>query len=108
MITESNTKQDRIVLEPLDAIMVRVVLNANETKTDVGYTYDRYVQDVINRPMLLQIIENDFDAWVNNLAQREEPKPKTMEERIMDLESVVKGTPSYSELLEAVNILLGE
>lgn len=32
----------------------------------------------------------------------------TLEERIASVEAVVKGTPSYGELLEAVNILLGE
>ena len=108
MITESNTKQERILLEPLDAVMVRVVLNANETKTESGYTYDRYTKDVINRPALQQMIEKDFDAWVATFAQDEQPKPQTIEERITNLESVVQGTPSYGELLEAVNILLGE
>ena len=32
----------------------------------------------------------------------------TIEERLAQVEAVVKGTPSYGELLEAVNILLGE
>ena len=32
----------------------------------------------------------------------------TIDERLAQVEAVVKGTPSYGELLEAVNILLGE
>lgn len=32
----------------------------------------------------------------------------TIDERLAQVEAVVNGTPSYSELLEAVNILLGE
>ena len=32
----------------------------------------------------------------------------TLEQRVQAVEAVVKGTPSYGELLEAVNILLGE
>lgn len=32
----------------------------------------------------------------------------TIEYRLDQIEAVVKGTPSYGELLEAVNILLGE
>ena len=32
----------------------------------------------------------------------------TIDERLAAVESVVKGTPSYGELLDAVNILLGE
>ena len=32
----------------------------------------------------------------------------TIDERLAAVEAVVKGTPSYGELLEAVNILLGE
>lgn len=35
------------------------------------------------------------------------PTP-TIDERLAAVEAVVKGTPSYGELLEAVNILLGE
>ena len=35
------------------------------------------------------------------------PAP-TIDERLAAVEAVVKGTPSYGELLEAVNILLGE
>lgn len=36
-----------------------------------------------------------------------EPEP-TLETRVEEIEALVKGTPSYGELLEAVNILLGE
>ena len=32
----------------------------------------------------------------------------TLDERLAQVEALVKGTPSYGELLEAVNILLGE
>ena len=32
----------------------------------------------------------------------------TIDERLSEVEAVVKGAPSYGELLEAVNILLGE
>ena len=32
----------------------------------------------------------------------------TIDERLAAVEAVVKGTPTYGELLEAVNILLGE
>jgi len=32
----------------------------------------------------------------------------TLEQRVEAVEAVVQGTPSYGELLEAVNILLGE
>jgi len=49
---------------------------------------------------------------VNTLPdQLEEPiaeAPATLEQRVAAVEAVVKGTPSYGELLEAVNILLGE
>ena len=33
---------------------------------------------------------------------------QTFEERLAAVEELVKGTPSYGELLEAVNVLLGE
>jgi hypothetical protein len=34
--------------------------------------------------------------------------PSTLEQRVAAVEAVVQGTPTYGELLEAVNILLGE
>jgi len=108
MKTESNIKQGRVLIEPIDSVMVRVTLNANESNMDGRYTYDSYSCEVINRPALQQIIEQDFDAWVENFAKSERTKPPTIEERLAGLEAVVKGTPSYGELLEAVNILLGE
>ena len=55
-------------------------------------------------------IESNYDAWIEH-AKDIEPEllpPPTIEERLEELEAVVKGTPSYGELLEAVNILLGE
>lgn len=36
-----------------------------------------------------------------------EPEP-TLETRVEEIEALVKGTPTYGELLEAVNLLLGE
>ena len=53
-------------------------------------------------------IESNYDAWIAH-AKDIEPEllpPPTIEERLKELESVVKGTPSYGELLEAVNLLL--
>ena len=42
------------------------------------------------------------------LAEIEKNRVPTIEERLAQMEELVKGTPSYGELLEAVNILLGE
>ena len=33
---------------------------------------------------------------------------RSLEDRVAEIETLVKGTPTYGELLEAVNILLGE
>lgn len=106
MKTESNVKQERILIEPIDAVMVRVTLNANETESNGIYLYDTCSKEVINRPILRELIERDFDAWVLSFAQ-EEPQKQTVEQRISEIEALVKGTPTYGELLEAVNILLG-
>ena len=91
MKTESNVKQERILIEPIDAVMVRVTLNANETKTEAGYSYDSYGKEVINRPALLQIINQDFDAWVTNFADVPTPEPEvTAEELLARLEALLK------------------
>jgi len=49
----------------------------------------------------------DEETWWNR-GENWTDTAKTLEDRVSDIESLVKGTPSYGELLEAVNILLGE
>ena len=105
MKTESNIKQGRVLIEPVDSVMVRVTLNANESNMDGRYTYDSYSCEVINRPALQQIIEQDFDAWVENFAKGERSKPPTIEERLDGLEAVVKGTPTYEDLDKILNAI---
>ena len=91
MKTDSNIKQERILIEPFNSVMVRVTLNANETKTETGYSYDSYMKEVIDRPALLQMIEKDFDAWVTNFADVPTPEPEvTAEELLARLEALLK------------------
>ena len=61
-------------------------------------------------PNIDERIESNYDAWIAHAkdVELELAPPPTIEERLEELEAVVKGTPSYGELLEAVNILLGE
>lgn len=71
---------------------------------------DIYELTTAYTPNIDERIESNYDAWIAH-AKDIEPEllpPPTIEERIAGLEAVVKGTPSYGELLEAVNILLGE
>lgn len=49
----------------------------------------------------------DFGGYSISGGEWGAPAP-TVDARLAAIESVVKGTPSYGELLEAVNILLGE
>ena len=107
MKTESNVKQERILIEPIDAVMVRVTLNANETESNGIYLYDTCSKEVINRPILRELIERDFDAWVLSFAQ-EAPRKQTVEQRISKIETVIDGAPPLVEMIEALNILLGE
>ena len=56
-------------------------------------------------------IESNYEAWIKHAKDLDYDKnatEPTLEERLASVEAVVKGTPSYGELLEAVNILLGE
>jgi len=71
---------------------------------------DIYELTTAYTPNIDERIESNYDAWIAH-AKDIEPEllpPPTIEERVAGLETVVKGTPSYGELLEAVNILLGE
>ena len=90
MKTDSNVSQERILIEPLNSVLVRVTLNANETKTETGYSYDSYTKEVINRPALRQMIESNFDAWVESFADAPAPEPEvTVEELLARLEALL-------------------
>jgi len=86
--------------------------NAVEIKTETGSRWEADVYDLVTTytTNIEERIESNYDAWLKH-AKDIEPEllpPPTIEERLAGLETVVKGTPSYGELLEAVNILLGE
>ena len=73
---------------------------------------------VINPPMMdyngVALYRYDGKKVVaRTKSQLESDKPSvvsvpTIDERLAQVEELVKGSPSYGELLEAVNILLGE
>jgi len=83
----------------------------NAIETEPGrWSADIYELTTAYTPNIDERIESNYDAWIAH-AKDFEPEltpPPTIEERLEELEAVVKGTPSYGELLEAVNILLGE
>ena len=86
--------------------------NAVEIKTETGSRWeaDEYSLTVGYTANLEERVKSNPLAWVQRAkdVELELAPPPTIEERLEELEAVVKGTPSYGELLEAVNILLGE
>ena len=87
--------------------------NAVEIKSDSG---SRWVADIYElvtayTPNIEARIEGNYDAWMSHAkdvdAEKNAAEP-TLEDRVESIEALVKGTPTYGELLEAVNILLGE
>jgi len=74
------------------------------------WSADIYELTTAYTPNIDERIESNYDAWIAHAKdiELELLPPPTIEERLEELETVVKGTPSYGELLEAVNILLGE
>ena len=85
--------------------------NAVEIKTEIGSRWeaDEYSLTVGYTVNLEERIKSNLPAWFQRAkdASAVESAP-TIDERLAAVEAVVKGTPSYGELLEAVNILLGE
>lgn len=87
--------------------------NAVEINTETG---SRWEADVYELVMAYTVnieerIESNYDAWLKHAKDVDYEKnaaEPTLEERLASVEAVVNGTPSYGELLEAVNILLGE
>ena len=86
--------------------------NAVEIKTEIGSRWeaDVYELTVVYTANLEDRVKSNLPAWFQRAkdVELELAPPPTIEERLEELEAVVKGTPSYGELLEAVNILLGE
>ena len=75
---------------------------------DVKWVIDVFRVDAVDAYDEEKITQEYVPYTVEELAEIEANKVPTLEERLAAVEAVVKGTPSYGELLEAVNILLGE
>ena len=85
--------------------------NAVEIETESGSRWeaDEYSLTVGYTANLEARVQSNLPAWVQRAkdACKSESTP-TIDERLAAVEAVVSGTPTYGELLEAVNILLGE
>ena len=85
--------------------------NAVEIKTESGSRWeaDEYSLTVVYTVNLEERVKSNLPAWFQRAkdASAVESTP-TIDERLAAVETVVNGTPTYGELLEAVNILLGE
>jgi len=73
------------------------------------WSADVYELTTAYTPNIEGRIESNYDAWMSRAkdvdAERNAAEP-TLEQRVSEIETLVKGTPTYGELLEAVNILL--
>ena len=85
--------------------------NAVEIKTETGSRWEADVYELVTAftPNIETRIESNYDAWIKHAkdvdAEKSIEEP-TMEDRVAKIETLVMGTPTYGELLEAVNILL--
>lgn len=87
--------------------------NAVEINAETGSRWEADVYELVTAytTNIEERIESNYDAWLKHAKDVDYEKnaaEPTLEERLASVEAVVKGTPSYGELLEAVNILLGE
>lgn len=98
-------------VEKIGEHSTKISFAENAVEIEPGrWSADIYELTTAYTPNIEERIESNYDAWIAH-AKDIEPEllpPPTVEERIAGLEAVVNGTPSYGELLEAVNILLGE
>ena len=111
MKTEFGTCPPPYKVEKIGEHSAKISFAENAVEIERGrWSADVYELTTAYTPNIDERIESNYDAWIAH-AKDIEPElapPPTIEERIAGLEAVVKGTPSYGELLEAVNILLGE
>ena len=87
--------------------------NAVEIKTESGSRWEADVYELVTAYTfnIEERIESNYDAWFKRAKDVDYEKnaaEPTLEDRVAEIETLVKGTPTYGELLEAVNILLGE
>ena len=85
--------------------------NAVQIKTETGSRWeaDEYSLTVGYTANLEERVKSNLPAWFQRAKDESKVESTpTIDERLAAVEAVVKGTPSYGELLEAVNILLGE
>lgn len=111
MKTEFSACPPPYKVEKIGEHSAKISFAENAVEIEPGrWSADVYELTTAYTPNIDERIESNYDAWIAH-AKDIEPEllpPPTIEERIAGLEAVVKGTPSYGELLEAVNILLGE
>lgn len=111
MKTEFGTCPPPYKVEKIGEHSAKISFAENAIEIEPGrWSADVYELTTAYTPNIDERIESNYDAWIKHAKdiEPELPPPPTIEERIAGLEAVVKGTPSYGELLEAVNILLGE
>ena len=99
-------------IERIGEHSAKVSFAENAVEIERGrWSADVYELTTAYTPNIEERIESNYDAWLKHAKDVDYEKTAsepTLEERIASVEAVVKGTPSYGELLEAVNILLGE
>jgi len=98
-------------VEKIGEHSAKISFAENAVEIETGrWSADVYELTTAYTPNIDERIESNYDAWIAHAkdVELELTPPPTIEERLEELETVVKGTPSYGELLEAVNILLGE
>lgn len=96
-------------VEKIGGHSAKISFAENAVEIEQGrWRADIYELTTAYTPNIDERIESNYNAWIAH-AKDIEPEllpPPTIEERLAGLEAVVKGTPSYGELLEAVNLLL--
>ena len=109
MKTEFGTCPPPYKVEKIGEHSAKISFAENAIEIEPGrWRADIYELTTAYTPNINERIESNYDAWIAH-AKDIEPEllpPPTIEERLAWLEAVVNGTPSYGELLEAVNLLL--
>ena len=87
--------------------------NAVEIKTETGSRWEADVYELTTAytANIEDRVRFNYEAWIQHAKDVDYEKNAaelTLEDRVAEIETLVKGTPTYGELLEAVNILLGE
>jgi len=111
MKTEFGTCPAPYKIERIGEHSAKISFAENAIEIEPGrWIADIYELTTAYTPNIDERIKSNYDVWMKHAKDVDyevnAEKSQTLEDRLAKVETLVSGTPSYGELLEAVSLLL--